>query len=118
MSTQTLNLKHICLLAAILAWPALGGAQVPVDEAGNPVADYEPEAVAGSEELGILSGSELEGLIGPIALYPDDLLAIVLPASTYPLQIVQAARFPWSLNSLQLSLQSNDSVTVPMPLEI
>jgi len=99
MSTQTLNLKHICLLAAILAWPALGGAQVPVDEAGNPVADYEPEAVAGSEELGILSGPELEGIIGPIALYPDDLLAIVLPASTYPLQIVQAARFLEDLKS-------------------
>ena len=99
MSTQTLNLKHICLLAAILAWPALGSAQVPVDESGNPVAEYKPEAVAGSEELTILSGPELEGIIGPIALYPDDLLAIVLPASTYPLQIVQAARFLKDLKS-------------------
>ena len=32
-------------------------------------------------------------LVGPIALYPDDLVGIVLPASTYPLQVVQAARF-------------------------
>ncbi|MEZ5559978.1 MAG: DUF3300 domain-containing protein [Pseudomonadales bacterium] len=39
------------------------------------------------------SADELDELVGPIALYPDDLLAIVLPASTYPLQIVQAARF-------------------------
>ena len=29
----------------------------------------------------------LEEIVGPIALYPDDLLAIVLPASTFPLQI-------------------------------
>jgi len=36
---------------------------------------------------------EIDQLVGPIALYPDDLLAIVLPASTYPLQIVQAQRF-------------------------
>jgi hypothetical protein len=36
---------------------------------------------------------ELEQLVGPIALYPDELLAIALPASTYPLEIVQAARF-------------------------
>jgi len=36
---------------------------------------------------------ELETLVGRIALYPDDLIAIVLPASTYPLQIVQADRF-------------------------
>lgn len=40
-----------------------------------------------------LTAAELEDLVGPIALYPDDLIAIVLPASTYPLQIVQAARF-------------------------
>jgi hypothetical protein len=35
----------------------------------------------------------LEQLVAPVALYPDDLLAIVLPASTYPIQIVQASRF-------------------------
>ena len=39
------------------------------------------------------SAEELQGLVGPIALYPDDLVAIILPASTYPLQIVQASRF-------------------------
>ena len=32
-------------------------------------------------------------LVAPVALYPDDLLAVVLPASTYPLQVVLAARF-------------------------
>ncbi|MBC7940179.1 MAG: DUF3300 domain-containing protein [Chitinophagaceae bacterium] len=36
---------------------------------------------------------ELEKLVGRIALYPDDLVAIVLPAATNPLQIVQADRF-------------------------
>lgn len=39
------------------------------------------------------SVAELEELVGPVALYPDDLLAIILPASAYPLQIVQAARY-------------------------
>ena len=39
-----------------------------------------------------LSAERLDELVGPVALYPDDLLAIVLPASTFPLQIVQAAR--------------------------
>jgi hypothetical protein len=39
------------------------------------------------------SPAELEKLVGPIALYPDDLVAIILPASTNPLQIVQADRF-------------------------
>jgi hypothetical protein len=40
-----------------------------------------------------LSEKQLEDLVGRIALYPDDLLAIVLPASTFPLDIVQADRF-------------------------
>ena len=39
------------------------------------------------------SADDLQTLVGPIALYPDDLVGIVLPASTYPLQVVQAARF-------------------------
>jgi hypothetical protein len=41
----------------------------------------------------------LEDLVGPVALYPDDLLAIVLPAAAHPLQIVQAARFLTALES-------------------
>ena len=36
---------------------------------------------------------QLEKLVGPIALYPDDLVAIILPASTSPLQLVQAERY-------------------------
>jgi hypothetical protein len=39
------------------------------------------------------SPAELEKFVGPIALYPDDLVAIILPASTNPLQLVQADRF-------------------------
>jgi len=99
MSTQMPNLKQLCLLTAVIAWPTLGGAQVPVDESGKTVAEYAPEQATGTEELTTLSGPELEGIVGAIALYPDDLLAIVLPASTYPLQIVQAARFLEDLKS-------------------
>ena len=32
-------------------------------------------------------------LVGRIALYPDDLVAIILPAATFPLDVVQADRF-------------------------
>ena len=39
------------------------------------------------------SGEALDKLVGPIALYPDDLIAIILPASTNPLQLVQADRY-------------------------
>ena len=36
---------------------------------------------------------ELQQLVSPIALYPDTLVAQILAASTYPSQIVMAARF-------------------------
>ncbi len=39
------------------------------------------------------SPQDLATLVGRIALYPDDLVAIILPASTNPLQLVQADRF-------------------------
>ncbi len=40
-----------------------------------------------------LSAEELDKLVGPIALYPDDLVGIILPASTFPIEIVQADRY-------------------------
>src|SRR5450759_4535180 len=36
---------------------------------------------------------ELEQLFAPIALYPDALVALILPASTVPADVVLAARF-------------------------
>jgi len=36
---------------------------------------------------------QLDQMLAPIALYPDDLLTQILMASTYPLEIVQAARW-------------------------
>ena len=46
------------------------------------------------------SQADLETLLGPIALYPDPLLSIVLPASCYPLEIVEAARFVANTNNI------------------
>jgi uncharacterized protein DUF3300 len=40
-----------------------------------------------------LSPQRLQALVGRIAIYPDDLLGLVLTASTQPLEIVEAQRF-------------------------
>jgi hypothetical protein len=40
-----------------------------------------------------LTAQELDSLLAPIALYPDSLLSQVLMASTYPLDVVSAARW-------------------------
>src|SRR6185369_2786297 len=39
------------------------------------------------------SAAQLEQLVAPIALYPDPLMAQILMASTYPLEIVEASRW-------------------------
>ena len=78
----------------LAATPVL--AQVPVDDGGNVIGTWENQAnnaETGNEGIPLLTRQELQDLVGPVALYPDDLLAIVLPAATYPLQVVQASRF-------------------------
>ena len=55
----------------------------------------EPEAEVQPEEAvqRTYSQQELDQLLAPIALYPDALLAQVLMAATYPLEVVQASRW-------------------------
>lgn len=89
-------MKNRIKTALLLLAPALSLAQVPVDDDGNVIGDYQSQAEVMpivDDGIPLLSYAELQELVGPIALYPDDLLAIVLPASAYPLQIVEAARF-------------------------
>lgn len=54
---------------------------------------YSSPAVGTRQGATPLSAQQLDELLGPIALYPDPLLAQVLAAATYPMDIVQAARF-------------------------
>ncbi len=44
---------------------------------------------------------QLDQILAPIALYPDDLLTQILMASTYPLEVVQAARWAKQNKSLK-----------------
>ncbi len=46
------------------------------------------------------SAAELEKLAMPIALHPDPLVSIILPASAYPMEIVLAARFVKDTNNI------------------
>ena len=76
--------------AALLAGAAMLASSTAPVHALAPEGDQSAPAEAPPPEL--LSAAELEELVGPIALYPDDLIALVLPASTYPMDIVRAAR--------------------------
>jgi hypothetical protein len=75
-------------LGAILV-AALGASFAPAartQEAADAGAQAEPAAPGFSEE-------QLEQIVAPIALYPDALAMQILMASTYPLEIVEAARW-------------------------
>src|SRR5262249_30968776 len=52
-----------------------------------------PNPPAATSDQQLLKPEELDALVAPIALYPDTLLAQVLIASTYPLEVVQAERW-------------------------
>jgi hypothetical protein len=76
-------MKRLPILAGVLAACACAAiqalAQIPVP----------PPAPA----VQLRSGPELDQMLGPIALYPDPLIAQILPAATLPSEIVLADRY-------------------------
>lgn len=79
ISTRAVRWREIIGAWVIASFAAVAQAQAPAASGNAPPPAATPE--------------QLEKLVGPIALYPDDLVAIILPASTLPLQLVQADRY-------------------------
>jgi len=67
-------------------------ATTPAPGAEIPTAEV-PPATPPSAIAPILRAEQLDQLLAPIALYPDALLAQILMAATYPLDIVKARRW-------------------------
>jgi hypothetical protein len=62
----------------------------PAQSQQSPAPQQSPQAANGDQkEAAKISPDHLDSLVAPIALYPDPMLAQVLAASTYPLEIVQ-----------------------------
>jgi hypothetical protein len=85
---QTPTVRALGLAAALLLVAAPVSAERYVVEPMVETIDVQGESEQG------FSQAELDQMLAPIALYPDVLLSQVLIASTYPLEIVEAAR--WS----------------------
>jgi hypothetical protein len=81
------RLRHWFVFA--LTASALGSAAAQDQQEPMPV-PAPPSQPALAEPL---PQDQLDALVAPIALYPDQLLAQVLMAATYPLEVVQAARW-------------------------
>lgn len=76
--------RYVLTLFLLLPWASAWG-QGSLNPAGNPP----------------FTQQELDQMLAPIALYPDPLLAQVLMAATYPLEVAEAAR--WSRDNPRLT---------------
>src|SRR5271165_3162067 len=103
------GLFALAVAIALAADPLLAEAQQnPAPSATPAPAPAETPAPAEAEQPPANSSftpEELEKLLAPIALYPDPLLAQLLPASAYPVQIIQAHRW---LDKNQALVANND----------
>lgn len=95
MKTQLHSIARCWLVPALLVATACCGlAQT------NPPAGQEPSPAPPPSAPARRSQAELEKLAMPIALHPDPLISIILPASAYPVEVVQAARFVKDTNNI------------------
>src|SRR5580658_1180737 len=73
------------MVVTLAGWVALFSSTIAL-RAQEPVPPPGPTAP-------LLAPAQLDQLVGPIALYPDPLIAEILPASTFPSEIVLADRY-------------------------
>ena len=94
MSTRHIHSAKAQLLASatlvVFAAVGLAGAQTMPAPAATPPGAAAAPAAQGEKTF---SQEQLDQILAPIALYPDGLLAQVLMASTYPIEIVTAERW-------------------------
>jgi hypothetical protein len=85
------------LLTITVANPAITlGQGTPPAPTSTPPSNAQPNAQPNAPPAPaqpVFSKQELDQMTAPIALYPDDLLAQMLIAATYPIEVVQAQRW-------------------------
>lgn len=91
--------KTLMTLALLMSTSVAATAQITTTPAAPATQAQPASPPAPTAEL--LKPEQLEALVAPIALYPDELLANVLAASTYPLEVVQADRWLKERKSLK-----------------
>jgi Protein of unknown function (DUF3300) len=77
----------VLLALVIMVAGAVGAA------AQQPATPASPAPPPSQPDQALLKPEQLEALVAPIALYPDALLANMLAAATYPLELVEADRW-------------------------
>ena len=75
------------------ALQAIAGAVVVVILGASGAPAQSPSPTPQAEAAPQLAPQQLDPMLAPIALYPDDLLADILMAATYPLEVIEADRW-------------------------
>ena len=96
-----MSMVRAAITGVVLAMLAAGGAVAQSSDAAPADTTSAAAAPAATAEDVVLSPEELEQLVAPIALYPDQLLADVLIAATYPLEVIEADRWAKKNKSLK-----------------
>jgi hypothetical protein len=99
-TTMAFRRLALCAVPLMLTW---GLAATPA-RAQDATAAVQASAQTQTPAEAKLPEGQIEQLVAPIALYPDPLLTQVLMASTYPLEVVEAAR--WSHDNSTVSGQA------------
>src|SRR4029450_4222709 len=89
---MNLRLRRRGYWMRILLAAACAMAMVPGNALAITLSRPQAEAQASTESAPIPAG-QLDSLVAPIALYPDPLLAQILAASTYPLELLQMSQW-------------------------
>ncbi|HZW06424.1 MAG TPA: DUF3300 domain-containing protein, partial [Phycisphaerales bacterium] len=85
-------------------------AAAPLAGAAGQQQPAQPATPAPAESaLPLATAEQLDLLVAPIALYPDPLIAQLLPASTYPIDVVKAARLVASGGAARIDEQNWDA---------
>ena len=107
-----MNLRLTTMTAAVALMFFTPIASYAQDILPTPLGTVAPSAVDTKSDT--YTQQKLDQMLAPIALYPDQLVSQILMASTFPLQIVQAAR--WLDNPSNAALKGDALVTALQPI--
>jgi hypothetical protein len=105
------NLIHAvagAVLAAVVAATAADAQAPPAAQQGPEAPQQQGPEAPQPQTAPLLTPELLNQMLAPIALYPDELLGEILMAATYPLDVVEAAR--WLQDPRNASLKGDQLI--------
>ena len=108
MSFRVLSRLRWKLLISVAAAASILAAEGRVFAQQAAVPEARPTASSEQDTSNLLDDEQMQVLVARIALYPDELVALITSASLFPLQVVEAGRFLEQVKSNQ-SLKPKDT---------